>query len=76
MFAVVTDIGILEPDPTGELVLATVHPGRTAEEAQTNTGWDLKVAQDLKTSTQVEDRELLILRQELESSGIYLRASQ
>ena len=70
MLAVVTDIGILEPDPTGELVLTTVHPGRTAAEAQANTGWDLKVDQDLKTSTEVKDRELLILRQELDPSGI------
>src|SRR5512140_2722342 len=31
--AVVTDIGILEPDPTGELVLTALHPAKTAEDA-------------------------------------------
>jgi glutaconate CoA-transferase subunit B len=34
MLAVVTDIGILEPDAAGELILAALHPGRTADEAR------------------------------------------
>src|SRR5512147_171520 len=38
--AVVTDIGMLEPDSTGELVLTALHPGKTVEEARANTGWD------------------------------------
>jgi glutaconate CoA-transferase subunit B len=49
MRAVVTDMGIMEPDASGELVLTTVHPGRTADEAQENTGWALRVAADLGT---------------------------
>ena len=41
----ITDLGILEPDPeTRELVLTHVHEGVTAEQAQEATGWDLKVA--------------------------------
>ncbi len=40
---VVTDIGLMEPDETGELVLTALHPGKTAEEAVNNTGWALKV---------------------------------
>ncbi len=42
--AVVTDIGILEPDENGELMLTALHPGKTAEEAVANTGWPLKVS--------------------------------
>src|SRR5512136_1687092 len=46
--AVVTDIGILEPDDSGELVLTALHPGKTAEEARANTGWDLMFSPDLR----------------------------
>ncbi|HET6846211.1 MAG TPA: CoA-transferase [Anaerolineales bacterium] len=73
MLAVVTDIGILEPDSVGELVLTTLHPGRTVDEARANTGWDLKVVTELKTSADVTERELSILRDDLDPSGIYLR---
>ena len=50
MLAVVTDLGIMEPDETGELVLTALHPGATAEQARENTGWELKVAQNLRTT--------------------------
>ncbi len=73
MLAVVTDIGILEPDGNGELILAALHPGRTAEEAKANTGWDLKVAPKLKTTRPVTEEELKILRDELDPKGIYLK---
>ena len=39
---VVTDIGLLEPDSNGELILAALHPGRTIE-AKANTGWLLSL---------------------------------
>ena len=56
---VITDLGILEPDPeTRELVLTHVHPGVTAEQAQEATGWDLKIAGDLKTTEPPTDDEL------------------
>src|SRR5258706_2034158 len=41
---VVTDIGFLEPDETGELILTALHPGKTAQEARDNTGWKLKIS--------------------------------
>jgi glutaconate CoA-transferase, subunit B len=73
MLAVVTDIGIMEPDISGELVLTALHPGRTAEEAQANTGWDLKVRDQFETTAIVTERELKILREDLDPAGIYLR---
>ncbi len=71
--AVVTDIGILEPDERGELVLTALHPGKTAQEAIDNTGWPLKVATNLRTTEPVTEEELRILRQELDPTGIYLK---
>jgi glutaconate CoA-transferase subunit B len=71
--AVVTDLGILEPDQDGELVLTGLHPGKTQEEAKANTGWELKVAEVLKMTEDPTDTELRILRDELDPQGIYLK---
>jgi glutaconate CoA-transferase subunit B len=75
MLAVVTDIGILEPDEEGELILAALHPGRTAEEAKANTGWALRVAHQLRETDPVTEGELKILRDELDPGGIYLKSA-
>jgi glutaconate CoA-transferase subunit B len=45
---VITDLGVLEPDPrTFELTLASVYPGISVEDVKAVTGWDLSVAADL-----------------------------
>jgi glutaconate CoA-transferase subunit B len=74
MLAVVTDIGVMEPDETGEMILTALHPGKSLEQARENTGWDLKVASHLKTTERVTENELRILREELDPSGIYLKS--
>lgn len=71
--AVVTDIGILEPDENGELTLTALHPGKTPEMAIENTGWDLKIAGSLRHTEPPTQEELRILREELDPSGIYLK---
>jgi glutaconate CoA-transferase subunit B len=70
--AVVTDIGVLEPDESGELILAALHPGRSVEVARANTGWHLRVSPSLRYTDPPSDEELRILRQELDPQGIYL----
>src|SRR5512138_1455360 len=75
MVTVVTDIGIMEPNEDGELILTALHPGRSAEEAKANTGWDLKVAPTLKTTDPVTETELGILREELDPRGIHLKGA-
>ena len=71
MVGVVTDIGMMEPDENGEMILTALHPGKTVEEAKSNTGWDLKTASDLKTTSLLTKKELEILREELDPTGIY-----
>ncbi len=71
--AVVTDLGILEPDENGELTLTALHPGCTAEQACANTGWPLKAASLLRTTQPPTQEELAILREELDPQGIYLK---
>jgi glutaconate CoA-transferase, subunit B len=75
MLAVVTDIGILEPDDSGEMKLTALHTGRTVEEAKSNTGWNLQVSESIKTTEPVTKKELKILREELDPTGIYLKSA-
>lgn len=70
---VVTDLGILTPDESGELILTALHPGATVEQAIKNTGWKLKVADNLKTTEPPTDEELRLLREELDPTGLYLK---
>jgi glutaconate CoA-transferase subunit B len=58
---VVTDLGILEP-VDGELTLVAVHSGVDADAARTATGWELKVAGDLRQTEPPTDTELTALR--------------
>ena len=60
---VITDLGILQPDPESkELTLVALHPGATVEEAKEATGWDLKVAGGLETTEPPKEAELRVLR--------------
>jgi glutaconate CoA-transferase, subunit B len=60
---VITDLGILEPDPeTKELTLTTLHPGVAVEQAKAETGWPLKVAAKLATTPAPTAEELAVLR--------------
>jgi glutaconate CoA-transferase subunit B len=72
MLAVVTDLGTMEPDENGEMVLTALHPGKAVEQAKENTGWDLKVAGELRTTEAITKKELKILREELDPNGIYV----
>ena len=59
---VVTDLGVLEPDETGELALTHVHPGVGAEQVRDATGWKLRIAPDLAVSEAPSVAELAALR--------------
>ncbi len=56
---VITDHGVLEPDPdTNELTLTRLHPGVTVEQAQEATGWQLKVAASVEQVAEPTEVEL------------------
>jgi glutaconate CoA-transferase subunit B len=60
---VITDLGVLEPDPeTCELVLTQLHPGATIEQARAATGWRLRVADPVTTTEPPTGTELEVLR--------------
>jgi glutaconate CoA-transferase, subunit B len=60
---VITDLGVLEPDPeTAELVLTALHQGVTVEQVRAETGWPLQVSADLMLTAPPSDEELTTLR--------------
>src|SRR5471032_1593898 len=61
--AVITDLGVLAPDPVSrELTLVAIHPGITVEQAVASTGWALKVAATLAHTAPPTASELETLR--------------
>lgn len=65
--AVITDLGVLEPDPeTCELRLVQMHPGVEVEQVREATGWPLKVAEPLSCTEPPSVQELSALRELLE----------
>ena len=60
---VITDLGVLRPDPdTGELTLTGIYPGVTLSRVRENTGWDLKVSAGLSEIAPPSPAELAALR--------------
>ena len=59
---VITDLGVLEPID-GELTLTTLHPGVSIEQVRENTGWDLKVVDNMRVSEAPTAEELAALRE-------------
>jgi glutaconate CoA-transferase subunit B len=62
--AVITDLGVLEPDPeTAALTLTQLHEGVTVEQAREATGWELAVAEELRVTDPPNETELAALRE-------------
>jgi glutaconate CoA-transferase subunit B len=65
--AVVTDLGVLEPDEdSAEFTLTALHPGVDVQEVQEATGWELKVTAEPATTPPPTDEELSALRELLD----------
>jgi glutaconate CoA-transferase, subunit B len=64
---VVTDLGVLEPDPVScELTLTTVHHGVDPAQVRAATGWELAVADPLTVTEPPTAAELTALRDLIE----------
>lgn len=60
---VITDLGILEPDPTTcELTMTHIHPGASLEHARAATSWNLAVSGSIAVTEPPTRRELSTLR--------------
>jgi glutaconate CoA-transferase, subunit B len=61
---VITDLGVLEPDPaTRELVFVEAHPGVDPGRVRRSAGWPLRLADPLGTTEPPGERELAVLRE-------------
>jgi len=71
---VITDKAILEADPrSGELVLAALYPGVSADDVRAGVGWPLVVRSTLLEVSPPTARELLLLREVLDPKRLFLR---
>ncbi|MGW7517403.1 CoA-transferase subunit beta [Streptomyces sp. NPDC054796] len=71
---VITELGILAREGVGEeLRLAAVHPGVSVERVREATGWDLAVADTVRTIEPPTDAELRLLRDDVDPDRVYLR---
>ena len=62
--ALITDLGVLEPDPgSRELVLTQVHPGVEVDQVREATGWELRVADAVTAGAPPTAEELGALRE-------------
>jgi glutaconate CoA-transferase subunit B len=60
---VITDLGVLEPEPdTCELTVTALHPGVTREQITEATGWSLRFADRVATTDAPDGDELSALR--------------
>ena len=71
---VVTDKGILEADPeSGELVLAALYPGTSADDVRAGVDWPLRCHDTLEQVGPPGSEDLRLLRDVLDPRGLYLR---
>ena len=68
--AVITTKAVLRFEEDGEAYLASVHPAVEIEEVLENTGWRLRVAQDIKQTSKPSAEELQAIR-EYDSEGFW-----
>lgn len=69
---VITDMGILEPDETGELLLTQLYPGGNLSDVRANVGWPLRAREPVGTRDAPTERELDLLRRVLDPQRLFL----
>jgi glutaconate CoA-transferase subunit B len=69
---VITDLAVLAPDDDGELVLAGLYPGRTADEVRARVGWPLRALPEVATVEPPGAEQLRVLREELDPHQFFL----
>lgn len=70
--AIITTKGVLRFALDGEAYLASVHPGVSVEEVLANTGWTLRVADELMETLPPTDQERAVMR-ELDPNSFWTR---
>ncbi|MFQ5898778.1 MAG: hypothetical protein ACE5JN_11105 [Candidatus Methylomirabilia bacterium] len=71
--AVITTLGVFRFDSEeNEAYLASYHPGQSVEAARSQTGWQLKIAPDVRETPGPTEEELDIVRAR-DPAGFWMR---
>jgi glutaconate CoA-transferase subunit B len=70
---VVTDLAVHRFDGSGEMVVASLHPGVTREQLRGAMAWEPRWADALGTTEPPSEVELRLIRTELDPAGVYTR---
>ncbi|MGI0079992.1 MAG: CoA-transferase subunit beta, partial [Nitrososphaerales archaeon] len=70
---VITNLCVFTFDPESEkMMLSSLHPGITQEEVKANTGFELEIPNDLKTTPAPTSEELRLLREVIDPKHVYI----
>ncbi|QFU84433.1 CoA-transferase subunit beta [Natronorubrum aibiense] len=72
--AVVTDMAVFGFDDDGEMVLETTHPGVSVDDVREEVQWDLRVADDVRTTPEPTRGEVAMLRA-IDPADVVLRGT-
>ncbi|HAZ09160.1 MAG TPA: 3-oxoadipate--succinyl-CoA transferase subunit B [Elusimicrobia bacterium] len=70
---IITNMGILEPDASGEMALTALYPGVAFEQVQENVGWKLKRKSALLPVAPPRAREIELLRTQLDPNRLHIK---
>ncbi len=70
--AVITTLGVLRFDERGEAMLGSIHPGAKLEDVRANTGWPLRVSENLQETPPPTVAELSAMR-EIDPHGFWTK---
>ena len=70
---VITNMGVLEPDDTGELILTALYPGVAFETVQENVGWTLRKSPRLQEVSTPTAGEIRLLREKLDPKRLHIK---
>jgi glutaconate CoA-transferase subunit B len=71
----ITSLGVYRFDDDGEAVLETYHPTTSLAEVRANTGWDLRVAPDVR-ETEAPSAEILAIIRGYDPQGFWTRLGE
>jgi glutaconate CoA-transferase subunit B len=70
---VVTGLGVYRFNESGEMCLASLHPGITIDQIRENTSWAIEIGPELEETPAPSDDELSLIRERLDPDGIYTK---
>ena len=70
---IITNMGILQPDDTGEMILTALYPGVAFEQVQAAVGWPLKQAPKLVEVSLPTEKEIKLLRETLDPKRLHIK---